>query len=183
MRSATGLQNGFSLTELLIVLAIMGSLFVAGMPSMGRLLDSVRTTNAEGLLTSNLQLARNAAITHNTRTLLCPSDDGRRCSEGEDWQRGWLIAQDANHDGQPDANVPLIVVQSALAPGTRIITSARRDHVTFQPTGSAGGSNVRFTICRARGAIARSVVVANSGRVRSAAPDPTRLQQCVAGLL
>lgn len=182
MHTASASQNGFSLTELLIVLAIMGSLLVAGAPTLSSLLDHVKTANAEVLLASNLQHARNAAITHNRRTLVCPSDNGQRCRAGGDWQHGWIIAQDADHDGQPDAGVPLLGVQAPLAPGTRIISSAHRSHVTFQPTGSAGGSNVRFTICRAHGTGGRAVVVANSGRVRTDTPDAAHLQQCIAGL-
>lgn len=175
-------QNGFSLTELLIVLAIMGSLFLAGVPTLGHLLVRTRTSNAEAALTGSLLHARSAAVTHNVRTLMCPSIDGRRCQADAAWQHGWVIAEDADHDGQPDANVPLIAVQAALAPGTRIITSAGRRQITFQPTGGAGGSNVRFTICRSQHQGGRSVVVANSGRIRTAAPDSGRLRQCRAGL-
>lgn len=175
-------RRGFSLVELLIVLAIAGSLWVAGMPAFGRLLGRARIANAEVLLTNNLQAARSAAVFRNTRIVVCPTGDGRHCEAGADWQHGWLIAEDGDHDGQPDAGVPLLATQPALVQGTRIVTSAGRHLVAFQPTGSAGGSNVRFTICRAHGAAGQSVVIANSGRIRTDVPAPDRLRQCLAGL-
>lgn len=174
--------RGFTLTELMIVLAISGILAMIGTPAMAGLLARVSERNAESAIANVLRQARTAAVMHNIRTLVCPSRDGRQCRSGDDWQHGWIVVADADHDGQADPGTQVLAVANAMPPGTRVVTSRGRGHITFQPTGSAGGSNVRFTICHARRRNGKSVVVSNSGRVRVAKPDPGRLQACLAGL-
>lgn len=175
-------ERGFTLTELLITLGVASILAMIGAPAMGNLLARTQDSNVEASIADTLRHARNAAVMHNTRVLLCPSGDGRSCRAGDDWQHGWIVALDANHDGQPDADAQIIATQAATPPGTRVVTSAGRGQVTFQPSGSAGGSNVTFTICHARERSGRSVVVANSGRVRLQVADAAHLQACLAGL-
>lgn len=174
--------HGFTLTELLITLAIAGILAMIGAPAMGSLLARTRDASVETSIADTLRHARTAAIMRNTRVLVCPSPDGRRCQSGDDWQHGWIIAQDADHDGQPDAGAQIIATQAAVPGGTRVVTSAGRGQIAFQPSGSAGGSNVTFTICHIRDRGGRSIVVANSGRVRLGSADAAYLQACLAGI-
>lgn len=175
-------ECGFTLTELMIALAIAGILAMIGAPAMGNLLARTRDASTEAAVATTLRHARTAAIMRNVRVLVCPSRDGRQCNPGDDWQHGWIVAKDADHDGEPDTGVPVITVQAAMPSGTRVITSLGRGEITFQPSGSAGGSNARFTICHARGHDGKAVIVSNSGRVRAADADPDRLRQCLAGL-
>ncbi|MDE2498397.1 MAG: GspH/FimT family pseudopilin, partial [Xanthomonadaceae bacterium] len=94
--------NGFTLTELLVTIAIAGILAMIGAPAMGGLLARTRDASTEAAVANTLRHARSAAIMRNTRVLVCPSRDGRQCNPGDDWQHGWLIALDSDHDGQPD---------------------------------------------------------------------------------
>lgn len=174
--------QGFTLTELLITLAIAGVLAMIGAPAMGSLLARTRAASTEAMVANTLRHARSAAVMRNARVLVCPSRDGRRCSAGDDWQHGWIIAQDSDHDGQPDDGAALIMAQAAMPAGTRVTTSLGRGQIAFQPSGCAGGSNVRFTICHANAREGREVIVANSGRVRLASADAAHLQACLAGL-
>lgn len=173
-------SRGFTLTELLIVLAIAGILAAIGAPAMGNLMSRVHQDSAEAAIADSLRRARTTAVMHNNRVLVCPSRDGRRCNKGDDWQHGWLVADDADHDGQPDSRTQALAVIGAMPGGTRIITSVGRGQLTFQPSGSAGGSNVNFTVCHAHDRSGKSVVVANSGRVRIDKPGTDRLQACLA---
>lgn len=181
MHAERAATQGFTLTELLIVLAVAALLAMAGAPALGGLVARSHEASAEAAITGSLRHARNAAVMHNVRVLVCPSGDGRHCNKGDDWQHGWLVADDGDHDGQPDAGAHLTVA-GAMPAGTRIVTSSGRGALSFQPNGSAAGSNVRFTICHAHRHDGKSVVVANSGRVRTDEPDPDRLRECLAGL-
>lgn len=175
-------QCGFTLTELLITLAIAGVLAMIGAPAMGSLLARTRDASAESAVVNTLRHARSAAIMRNARVLVCPSRDGSQCNPGDDWQHGWLVAKDADHDGQPDADATLILAQAAMPAGTRVITSTGRGQLAFHPNGGAGGSNARFTICHANARTGKAVIVANTGRVRLANADAAHLQACLAGI-
>lgn len=182
MQPCQSAQRGFTLTELLITLAIAGILAMIGVPAMGSLLAHTQGANAEASIAGSLRHARTTAVMRNTRVLMCPSGDGNHCHAGDDWQRGWIIAWDADHDGQPDADKAIIARQAAMPHGTRVITSTGREKVVFHPNGSAAGSNARFTICHARERGGKSVVISNTGRVRLTSADPKRLEACLAGI-
>lgn len=182
MRPASALPRGFTLTELLVVLAIAGILAMAGTPMLGGLLARSRVASVEGTIAGSLRHARTLAVMHNTRVLVCPAADTRHCRSDGNWQHGLLVVADADHDGQPDPGAHAVDLSASPPPGTRIITSIGRRQVVFHPDGSAAGSNLRFTICHAGETSGKSVVVSNSGRVRIDTPSSDRLQQCLAGM-
>jgi type IV fimbrial biogenesis protein FimT len=182
MRRQQVVTRGFTLIELVIVIAIAALVTMLGAPAMGNLLARVESRSVQTRIATALRHARTAALMHGTRVLVCPSRDGRHCRSGDDWQHGWIVASDSDRDGQPDAGKPALAVVAAMPSGVRIITSAGRGHIVFHPNGNAAGSNARFTICHAGQTEGKSVVVANTGRVRAAAPSPQRLQQCRAGI-
>lgn len=171
---------GFTLIELLMTLAVAAILAMIAAPALGNLLARVRESGAEARIAGTLRHARMAAVMENTRIIVCPSDDGRHCRPGYDWQHGWIVAPDADGDDQPDAGRQLVAALPPMAAGSRVITSSGRTHIIFHPNGNAAGSNARFTICHGRDHEGKSVVVSNSGRVRVGEPDPDRLHQCLA---
>lgn len=173
---------GFTLIELMTTLAVASILAMIAAPALGNLLARVREASAEARIAGTLRHARTAAVMDNTRIIVCPSSDGRHCHSGYDWQHGWIVAPDADYDGQPDTGHQIIAALPAMPAGNRIITSSGRTHIIFHPDGNSAGSNARFTICHARGGDGKSVVVSNTGRVRIADPDPSRLEQCLAGI-
>ncbi len=175
-------NRGFTLTELLITLAIASVLAMIGAPAMGSLLARTRDASTEASIARTLQHARNTAVMHNARVLVCPSGDGQHCEASDNWQHGWIVARDADGDGKPDPDTPIIDVRSAMPVGTRVITSGGRTKLTFHATGSAAGSNVAFTVCHARAQDGKAVILSNTGRVRLAKPEPERLQACLDGL-
>lgn len=182
MYSSKRAHRGFTLTELMITLAIAGILAMIGAPAISHLLARMQSATAEASIANDLRHARTAAIMNNTRVLMCPSTDGHHCRPDDDWQHGWVLARDADRDGQPDADAPIIASQAAMHAGTRVVTSIGREKVVFHPNGSAAGSNARFTICHAREHVGKSVVVSNSGRVRLEDADAVHLQTCLAGI-
>lgn len=177
---ASNTASGFTLIELMMVLAIAAVALTLGAPAFGRLAAQLQTRTAQGEITRALHHARHAAIMRGSRVVMCPSADGHQCQPGFAWHAGWIIALDGNHDGEPDAGAPLLAVAHAVAANLRVITSAGREKIIFHADGSAPGSNASFTICHAPQALGTAVIVSNVGRVRAAAADAPHLGKCLA---
>ncbi|MEO6967319.1 MAG: GspH/FimT family pseudopilin [Rhodanobacteraceae bacterium] len=181
--SSRSRQLGFTLMELLTTLCIAGVLAVIGMPALGSMLARSHTQSAENALQASLMHARETAVTRGVQVIVCPSTDARHCDAGDDWQHGWLVAADTDHDRRPDNGASPLAVFDALPSGMRVIASRGRPLIVFRPDGSAAGSNAELTLCHRgdqRGG--QAVVIANSGRVRIAAALPDRLRQCLTGM-
>ncbi len=141
------------------------------------------TQPAENALEASLMHARETAVIRGVQVIVCPSADARHCDAGDDWQHGWLVATDKDHDRQPDNGTQPLAVFDALPKGMRIIASRGRPLIVFHPDGSAAGSNAELTQSyRGDQRGGRAVVIANSGRVRIAPAQPDRLQACLAGV-
>ncbi len=183
MRKTRSRQCGFTLIELLTTLCIAGVLAAIGVPALGSMLARAHTQSAESALETSLMHARETAVERGVQVIVCPSADARHCDAGDDWQRGWLVATDKDHDRQPDSGTQPLAVFDALPKGMRIIASRGRPLIVFHPDGSATGSNAELTVCHRgdqRGG--QAVVIANSGRVRIASAQSDRLQECLAGV-
>ena len=167
-------QGGFSLTELLVALAIAALLATMGVPAMGSMADSMRMTNASNRLHSHLHLARSEAIKRRGRVALCKSADGVYCTSAGDWEQGWIVFSDTNNDGLREWNEDVIAVEGAQP--ARLLISANQhinSNVSYAPGGEArlltGAFQAgTFTVCNdsAGRADARQVTVNSVGRAR-----------------
>ena len=77
-------ESGFTLPELMIVLAVAGVLAALAVPSFQSLTQSQQAKNASFELFSNLSLARSEAIKRNANVTVAPLVAG-------DWGQGWTI--------------------------------------------------------------------------------------------
>lgn len=78
--------RGFTLTELMAVIAIVAILAAVASPAMSRFIDNQRVRNGSFDLVSDLLLARSEAINKRTVVVITPVETG---SEG--WSRGWTL--------------------------------------------------------------------------------------------
>ena len=72
---AYSLQAGFTLVEMLVVIAIIALVIAALMPAMGSFFDSARGPNARNLISVSLTNARNYAVANNITTALVFVED------------------------------------------------------------------------------------------------------------
>ena len=173
-------QAGFTLIELLMTVAVAAVLSAVAAPSLRHVLIRSHLIEADNRLIGALNFARSSAVHSGESTLLCPSSDGLHCSNSQSWQRGWLVAQDSNNDGQPDSG-PLEVFD-ALAVGIRVHSSRGRLRVRYHADGSAPGSNLSLILCHpGQPGSVRSVVVSNSGRARQGTASAAQASACSNG--
>jgi type IV fimbrial biogenesis protein FimT len=95
-------QNGFTLIELMVAIAVLAILLAIGLPSFQGTLRSSRVTGTSNELLTALTLARSEAIRSTRGAGLCASANGTAC--GGTWNDGWLVWVDTNANGGLDAN-------------------------------------------------------------------------------
>ena len=158
-------QQGLTLQELLISLAVISTLSLGATGSMSKLIQVNRITGEVNRFVSALQLARSEAVKHGHRVVLCPTTDGQRCGDNTAWMNGWMLFASDNREREPGE--PLLQRGTPLQADILMRSGNRRKRIVYQPDGSSGGSNSSFTFCDRRNrARPRVICLANTGRPR-----------------
>ena len=149
-------QRGFSLVELIVVVAIMGILLGVAAPSFSEWVASqlVRDTAAD--LHSSLTRARSEAISRGLATTVT--------AVSGNLANGWYIA---NPDSgfNPDAANPTIFVEQHGAVNNATISGAT--NVTFTNIGHLSGSAIGIKIAVSGTSQTRCVTVDTAGRPKT----------------
>ena len=151
---------------------VVSTVVTIAVPSLQQLISNQRMAGAINTLITGLYLARSEAIKRAENAALCPSIDGRNCTNGNKWEAGYLLYIDRNANNKVDADERVVQVFEATNQ-MRLRTTPGRDHVRYVSSGLAPGSNATFTLCHARGqGTPRTVVISIAGRVRTATRMP-----------
>jgi type IV fimbrial biogenesis protein FimT len=163
-------QAGFSLTESVVTLAVLGSMAAMGISSMGEVVQDLRLQAVAGEVFHPLLLARSEAIKRNTRVALCKSADGATCTQTGPWEQGWIVFQDANNSGSREPHEPVLQWLQRVPADFRISANAPLGHyVSYGPTGGARLTSGAFqagtfTVCRlSSGPVEGRQIIINAG--------------------
>jgi type IV fimbrial biogenesis protein FimT len=167
-------KPGFTLVELLVVLALVSVFLVMVVPSYGFLMNSSRLAAVTNDLMSTLQLARSEAIKRGIRVTVCKSGDAMAaapiCSTAANWAQGWLAFVDGGTRGVVDPGDTLLWVHGQIASGTITPSSNYSRFVSYLPSGASEGSgnlaNGSIRVCFA--GERRDIIINNTGRPRLA---------------
>lgn len=170
-------QRGVTLYEAIVTLTVAGVLAAVAIPTLQATLATARLTTATNTLMAALATTRSEAIKRGERVVLCPSNDYQSCTDASDWHVGYLLYVDHDDDHRLDPGEPVLRTFDALT-GVTVRSSVYRDHVTYQPSGLASGSNLSFAVCARGAAAGRAVVVSNTGRARVARRMPNDTLPC-----
>lgn len=165
--------GGFTLLELLIVLAVAAVLGAVAVPSLGAMVQRNRLASANNEFLSSIYLLRSEAAKRNRVVKMCRRLDADvpRCdtSDGGGWHTGWLIWLDADGSGQVDEDELVINAHQRLVGDLRLTGSGSvANRIAFQPSGATHGvGNGTFTVCVPGSSRKREIIISKAGRVRT----------------
>jgi type IV fimbrial biogenesis protein FimT len=136
--SRRGHGLGFTLLEALVVLALMGILVALAAPALSDLrVRHQLQAQAEALLDS-MVLARSQALMRQQRVTLCALASDQSCDAQGQWQQGWMVFVDTNHNAQRDLGEDVLQVHAALPQPQRV--SATQTVMGYYSYGADGRS-------------------------------------------
>jgi type IV fimbrial biogenesis protein FimT len=139
-------SRGFTLPELMTVLAITGILVSIALPSFSGMIANQRARALSSDLMSSLARVRSEAVKRNTDVVLAPKTGG--------WEAGWTVAHPTDQSVLLDSHEKVN--------GATIIGPVE---VVFQSNGrTRGAANVTFDILLENSATHRCVALDLSGR-------------------
>jgi type IV fimbrial biogenesis protein FimT len=161
-------ERGFTLTELLVAMAIAALLLGLAAPGFGRQRANAAVRSAASQTMAALHLARRLALARGQSMTVCPTADGQHCGFGG---TEWLLF--ANEPGGSDSRREedeAVLQRWSLPAGVR--TGGTRGYAAFQARPGAA-TTVTFEFRHLRTALGgRDVVVSQTGRARMVTRAP-----------
>jgi type IV fimbrial biogenesis protein FimT len=173
-------QPGFSLIELLAVLAVASILLAAGAPGLRQLIQAQQLKAAAGDLFAAIGLARAQALARGEIVTVLPKGAG-----GADWGRGWTVFLDRDGDRQPGPGDTVLAEHGPLAQGMAVGFSFTGPAPPFYIAYNGAGRSCRDsnpaaarygTLSLFHGGGIRRIKINMLGRARSC--DPARDASC-----
>lgn len=112
-------NRGFTLIELMVVLALVAVFALIGIPSYRSITTTNRMATEMNAFVGDLQFARSEAIKRGQFVTICASSTGAAClgANTTNWTPGWIVFADANNNDVVDAGESVIRIQAALQGG------------------------------------------------------------------
>jgi type IV fimbrial biogenesis protein FimT len=122
-------HKGFTLVELMVVIAIVGILSAMAAPSFNEYLARKRIQSLVSEFATSVRLTRSEALRRNRVVTMCrtttPDDSAAVCEDGVgDWNVGWMVFVDDNGDRQRTTDETILSVQSAKINSGSITTGS-----------------------------------------------------------
>jgi type IV fimbrial biogenesis protein FimT len=131
---------GFTVTEVVMVMTIIGIVAAIGIPSFKYVTTSNRISSEINGLLGDMQFARSQAIKEGQTVTVCTSSDGATCltgGAGNTWSTGWIVFLDSNHNQQVDTGEQVIRIQPPFSGTDTMISSISLAAVTYNRMGYA----------------------------------------------
>lgn len=168
-------NRGFTLVEMLAVLAILSTLLLMAAPSFRSVIQNNRLLTESHSLRAALNNARSEAVTQQTFVTFCRSEDGATCSG--DWSDGYIAFTDHDGDGMVDeAEEPpgdpadeIFLVAQTDTLGVTITYSNGLNRVRYDSMGFVRDFSGTLELCDERGPLhAKGLIISRVGHVVSA---------------
>ena len=160
-------QNGFTLLELIITLAVI-AILTATLPSVSAsFISSSKVSNTVNKIAADMSFARTEAISRNKNVELCKTLNGITCSRANQWEKGWMIFVDENRNRIREANEERLKHQPAIDTVNITYRGTGSSHYIRFRSDGATGVNGTFVFCAdSIGDNKRALILFRTGRLR-----------------
>ncbi len=166
-------MKGFTLVEIMVVLAISAILLAFAAPEFGTIIRNKRLTSEANSFATTLNLARSEAVKRRTNVTVCKSSNGTACVLTGDLSQGRIVfVDDVSTVGTVDAGETILQVYDAMHSllsftGTGTGGSSIANFVTYNPNGTTPDAG-DATLCDDRtGNFGKIVRINTMGRNRA----------------
>ena len=151
-------QTGFTMVEVMVVVAIMGVSMLAALPSFRGYLQSNRVNDTARELSGRMRMARQSAVAEGIPRIVTWNFDAG----------SYLVVRDDNGDGQAQDGEPRLgpfTISEELDLASKEGEGFAGDQVIFRPNGSASGTGT-LVLANEAGYLLELTVLAPTGQVR-----------------
>lgn len=140
--------KGFTIPELMIVIAVVGVLLVVGIPQLNKVVQGRQLVAQATDVASALAYARAEAAARAHQVIICSKNAAdNTCSNGNDWSNGWVIFADEDNSDLFTAGEEILKVESAMKGGVTLKSDTSA--LIFNYLGESLGGDAIFDLCSA----------------------------------
>lgn len=170
--------RGFTLIELIIVLAIASLFVTVAMPGFSHLLARNRRAVAILSLVRGLHLARSHAIMSRHYVAVCKSDGGDQCAASPaQWDAGWIVFVNLDQDQPPRVDSGESILRRHGPLDDALTVTGNRDGFNFRPRSIRSTAGSLF-VCHRGQPYGEAIIVSVTGRVRTSPEHDGQKVQC-----
>lgn len=143
-------QGGFTIVELMVVVAIVGILSAVAIPNYKGYMANRQIKDQTSAFARSINLARSEAIKRGRPVSMCRSDNPEAASpacggNGGDWATGWVVFVDNNGNNAIDNDDSVVRVQPGWTNSGKISTNNAGNSLRFRSTGIGTALGQTFT--------------------------------------
>lgn len=164
-------NSGFTLLELVIVMALVAIVVSIAIPSMRTFSQNDRLITNINTMVGHLAYARSEAVKRSQQVAVCVSNDSQNavpsCTAGN-WTDGWIVYIDVDANNTFDSATDIVIKAHAPLNGNNTITVAGvGPQIIYNNRGFLASNTGSLLLCDDRsGNFGKTISISPTGRVR-----------------